>query len=245
MCNKVNKSTRILGGIGLVIAALGLIAIIPTMIDVKEFVTIAFATIISAFAGTSFAFRIQNNREDKINREKDIKAAHSIEISLLMQHRKLKEIKERYLDEYKDDPFAYIQLKIPSERKIDRCLLDTSTLSIFTHTKYRENIKVIMIHEDVFRESVERFNSRSKFVIENVLPIFDKEIPAPHTWSEERFTELFGVNIHSTLKAETENIYNHFDDITPNYLKLRINVFEALTDLYPDHIFLNPEDDPE
>lgn len=246
MNNKTKLSSRAsctLAGIGMLIAGFGIAAAMTGLIDLREFTTIFFATIVAAFAGTFFAFSIQNNREDRINRQNDIKAAHNLDLFLYGQYQTLTNTYTTYLEQYEDDPFRYYNIPNPPEVEFARYMVDMEMLSIFTHTDHRTLIKNVMESERNACVCVNDFNLRLNYCRNVVSPKFNTLNIDNWVWTEEYISEALGTEIHAKLTRLTDNVYYDFNTSRPIYMKVRIMVYEALSELYPDQTFMNPKDD--
>lgn len=242
MTNKKEPSCTFVG-IGMLVAGFGLAAVTTGLFDLREFTTIFLATIVAAFAGTYFAFLIQNKREDRIIRNNDIKLAHNLELCLYGQYMALETTYKSYLEQYENDPFRYYNIPNPSTVEFSSFVFDMEMLSIFTHTDHRSLIKHVIKSDLNARVSIKNFNLRADYCRDVVSPQFNTLNIDDWVWTEEYIAEALGTEIHEKLTRLTDNVYHDFSLSRPIYRKLRYMVYEALSELYPDQAFMNPKED--
>ena len=235
----VSKSSCTLAAIGMCIAGFG-IGVSIGLKELPEVIGVFVATVIAAFAGTGAAFIFQNKREDRLAKESDLKAGRNLENYLTIQQALLKHIKDGFLDGARDNSFRYMTYLGAPILMPDRLFVEVSDLAIFTSGKRSTLPNDIMAAEYNFQISVESFRDWSKLMNTVILPKMAAGFPAEEDWNEKVLLRALGGTTVGLLRRFETASYAGNDACLSAHRDLRIRVYKALSEMFPEHEFLNP-----
>jgi hypothetical protein len=196
----------------------------------------AFPTLLAAFVGAWFAYRLEARRRAREARERDRDLANLVLFKLFGMWNVL----EQYRDEIitlitpaLEHPRAWIEMRVsPSTARGvgDVCM---NELSFLLQTPHADLALDVLIQAQRFWIAMDLISTRTDLMFSRVRPAIAAAAPASEP-SEDEFVRILGVDVVAQLKVLTGGIIKNVDE---DLASLRITIAklrEATKKLYPD-----------
>jgi len=129
----------------------------------------ALITLVSAFGGAWFAFKIQNIHERKVMDDKNRTSINIAQISLMQKYNHLLVIKKNFISPFPNDPLDWINIPALSPRE-KAAEIDFSSLSILIDSNNASVISEVLLSNEYYNEIIKSINIRSNIHIEELQP---------------------------------------------------------------------------
>jgi hypothetical protein len=219
-------------------AALAII-IISLFISTKTTIISNFlpslTTLLAAFFGAWFAFRLQNQEKEKQERMKKINIINQTLFTLFKQVNILRLIQKNFIDPHRETPGFFIAMQPIHSADHTNVKFNFEDLAFILDTKYRNMLSDLFIEEERFKETIKAINYRSSLHIDEVQP---KLSVAGTTegleYSSHYFEKALGPFLYANLKLSTEQMISQIDLTVDSLQVCRDSVLVTFNKLFPD-----------
>lgn len=209
------------------------------------------ATLLAAFLGAWFAFRLQNNREENKKHQENIGAANRALFTLSRFISALEDIKRQVIDPVRDRPDRFVAMLPFLISNYDALRFDTKSLTLRFDTKsltflLESNspnlLGELITEENRFHQAINLLSNRSELHRHQVQPLL--EAAAVRIGGEHPIADIkkaLGARIFTQITMATDDLIEHVDQTlsTSEYLSKRFVV--AMKEIYPKSKFITVE----
>ena len=135
-----------------------------------EMILSALVTLVAAFAGAWYAFRLSDRDKARQVERGEAAAINRIQFALIQQVNILKLIQAQSIDPVRDHPGRFIAMRALLPVRERRPRLDADCLSFLLETEDRELPFAVMIEQDRFETALQAVDERSRFHLDVVQP---------------------------------------------------------------------------
>ena len=130
----------------------------------------AVATLLAAFFGAYFAYRLQDKAKMRAERKSNISAANQALFMVFQQVNSLKLYQVDMIDPVRNHPAKFIAMQAVLHEKHEDIQFDFSSLGFLLNTKHKQIVLDLFIEQQRFREAIKAINYRSALHIQQAQP---------------------------------------------------------------------------
>ena len=199
----------------------------------------ALTTLLAAFLGAGYAFKLQNNKIARDQVKEHVAAGNKAIFMLLRQYNELSVIQRQFIDPIRDHPFKFILMRAIISHSVDHFRFNENELSFLLQTKHRQLLTLLFIEESSFHTTIATLNDRTKKHMEEVQPSLEAAgfIDGEEV-TMEAYKEALGDRLFTYLQGATDNVINNVDLGVNALHEMGQKLNEALVELYPDEEFI-------
>ncbi len=200
------------------------------------------ATLLAAFFGAWFAYRLERKQKLSELRKANIAASNRAFFILFQQLNTLALIQKDYLDPLRGQPEAFIAMQpiLPDDHS--EMSYDFSSLDFLLSTKHKQLLLDLWLEQQRFREAIRVLNYRSSLHFSEVQPrLIAAGIQEKAEYLNTVFEKALGPLLYKTLQRTTEQVFYHVDRTVNSLDNLKGRLGDGLKDLFPEASFLKLE----
>ena len=189
---------------------------------------LAIPTLLAAFVGAWFAFKLEENRRKVEQQKKNISACNKAIYILSKQYGILLELQIKIIEPFRDSPEQWREMKPVPPMDYKDIKLDIEELLFFQDTSHKDILYRLLEAEKKFHGTIDTFNKRSQFFLEEVQPrLLDKTAIACS--NKDDYKQLM-----DKIVDLTDIAILFVDDAVGFIEKLQDNLTKAIKDIYPE-----------
>jgi len=141
-----------------------------TLLSLVELALTALVTLVAAFAGSWYAFRLSDNARARQTVDEQVAAINRAQFVLIRQWNLLRNFQAQIVDPFRNDPARPISMRpqLPVEETPAR--IDVDSLSFLLETDDRELVFRLLLEQQRFETAIRAINERSRLHIGEVQP---------------------------------------------------------------------------
>jgi hypothetical protein len=202
----------------------------------------AVATLLAAFFGAWFAYRLQDKAKVRKERETNISAANRALFTVFQQVNSLKMLQRDMIDPVRNHPGKFIAMQPVLYEQHEELQFDFSSLGFLLNTKHKQIVLDLFIEQQRFRAAIKAINYRSALHTHQIQPALElARIQEGVDYQAEEFAQALGPRLYKTLQRATDQIVYHVDRTVGSLDEVKGNMIKAFKELYPEVEFLNFE----
>ena len=202
----------------------------------------AIATLLAAFFGAWFAYRLQDKAKIRKERASNISAANRALFTVFQQVNSLKVYQMDMIDPVRNHPRKFIAMQPVLNEQHENLQFDFSSLGFLLSTKYKQIVLDLFIEQQRFCEAIKAINFRSALHIQQVQPILERaRIQEGADYNTGELAKVLGPRLYKTLQGVTDQVVYHVDRTIGSLVKVKGKMIQAFKELYPEGDFLNFE----
>ena len=248
---KVNAKVvllTIIAATGFTVAGFSLARVIETA-SASPFLDYLFTpaiTLLAAFGGSWYAFRLQDEKHKRDSAERDVKAANNAIFELTRWHKKFHAIKNQFIAEHSNNPWRHFFIMPVAGLSLGHPKFDYDSLAFLFKSKNPNLLGTLSLAELEISSTLDVIHQRSKMHVDVLQPAVEevekkfgvkvpsdaveKQLGSRHSQSLKMLTDYMVSGIDNSLSA----IRNHIDLINA----------ETKT-IYPGHVVIGMTDPPQ
>lgn len=183
-------------------------------------------TLAAAFFGAKYAFDLQAAKALRETESAQIAAGNKAIFALVRKYNQLLNFKHQFLERFRDDPTAFLQMPPLLELMKDDILVDFDSLSYLLETDQRNLLGELSVGVEKHQSAIGAINARSRLHITEAQPALEKaEIVEGGKYTFQQMETALGQRLHTTLRQATDQVFEH----TTGTLLFLENVTRKLT----------------
>ena len=193
----------------------------------------AAVTLAAAFGGAWFAYRLQKEREEKKELEKQVSAGNHSIFNVMQMYHVLKNYQNQYIDPIRHRASRAMEMA-PSYLLNDSVDLDLNRLSFLLDTSDKNILMELHIENSKYEKAIQAINERSRMQIENVQPLLEKSgVLQGDALTDAEIESAIGNRLFVSMQDITENVINHVDTTVLSLKMIGDNLTESMIKNYP------------
>jgi hypothetical protein len=202
----------------------------------------AVATLLAAFFGAWFAFRLQDKAKVREARASNISAANRALFTIFQQVNSLKVFQMDMIDPVRNHPGKFIAMQPFLNEQHENLQFDFPSLGFLLSTKHKQIVLDLFIEQQRFRVAINAINYRSELHIHQVQPILERAgIQEGVDYTTEQLAKVLGPRLYKTLQRSTDQVVYHVDRTIGSLDNVKEKMIKAFKELYSEGDFLNFE----
>lgn len=201
----------------------------------------AFATLIAAFLGAWFAFKLQDRAKFREEVKANVAAGNRALFNLLRQANSLKLIQRDHLDEHRDNPGRHLMIQPVPQQAHEDTKFDLRELSFMAAPKHQDLLFKLIIEEARYAETIKTLNMLSEFSSQVQRVVAHAGIEHGREYTGEELRTAMGDFAYHQLRSLTDALYFHVDRTVDSTMDVKNALITSLIEMYPKTQFLDFE----
>ena len=209
------------------------------MMQFVETLITGLVTLVAAFAGSWYAFRLSDRERARQTIREQVAAVNRAQFILIQQFNELKLIQSRIINPVRQHPGRFIVMAplLPIVGSSSR--LDADRLSFLLETDDRELPFRLLVEQQRFDTAVMAMNERSRFHLEVLQPrLAAAGIKEGIEYSRNRMIEALGEDLVVRLERATDDAIEHVDRTVESCPALVATFHKAMKARFPNHVVI-------
>ena len=200
-------------------------------------------TLVAAFGGSWYAFKLQEGKNQKEADQKNVNAANSVIFELTRWHKKFHALKSQFISEHLHNPWRHFLILPVAGMSLDHPNFDYDSLAFIFKSKNPNLLGTLSLAELEISSTLDVINQRSKMHVEILQPAVEKvENRLGGQFSPEEVEKHLGPRHSHTLRMLTDFIVSGVDDSLAEIRKHIDLIYAETTEIYPDHVVIGMTD---
>lgn len=202
----------------------------------------SLATLLAAFFGAWFAYRLQNKAKEKERKAKDMTSANRAIFTVFQMVNSLHQYRRDIINPYRDKPGMAVAMPSTLPQTHERTEFDFESLSFLLGTTHKKIVFDLFIEEQRFGEALKAINYRSALVVHQMQPaLVGAGIQEGADYPQETFAQALGPLLYKSLQRATEQVVFHVDLTVESLRDTKSKMLKAFRELFPGSDFLDFE----
>jgi len=194
----------------------------------------ALATLVAAYVGASYAFRLQAKREKEQTDRENRVAGNLAVFQIGTMLNRLANYQRQIIDPVRDKPLAYIEMRPTLNLLEDDIRPDIEGLSFVLDAGSPDLLGEFMREHESYRAIVATVQDRSRLHVDIVQPAMENGgLVGRVEVTPELLTGILGVRVHESLRGSTAAIIEHVDTAITSLQEVGEKLTKLLKELYP------------
>jgi hypothetical protein len=215
---------------------LGLIAQIEE--TAMEVILTALTTLVAAFSGAYYAFRLQSKEKDSETISSNVAAGNKAIFSLLTNFNKFTNFRDQFINEFRENEFRYLYI-LPAVGMARPSEIDFDSLGFIFKHKNRNLLAQMSLNQSEAESAMEVITLRSSLHNESI----QRKLDEVGLNQEAQFTlgalrEAVGERDFAQIVQLTNQMISSVDSVIETSEKLIGELQKTIVDIYPKHIVI-------
>lgn len=202
-------------------------------------ILLAIPTLLAAFVGAWFAFKLEDRRRKEEQEKKNISACCKANFVLSEQLKMLDKFQKEKIKSIKDKSKIWLDMEPSADMDHETLKFNIDDLQFILDTTRKDILSKLFSQDELFHKTISMINMRSRLLLEKLPPEFipDMKIHKDQGKLEDGKIESLDVGIReniSRLKDLTNKIIQHVDEAIESTKNFRKIFIEAVRDIYPE-----------
>ena len=185
-------------------------------------------TLLAAFVGALFAFKLEENRRKVEQQKKNISACNKAIYILSKQYGILLELQIKIIEPVRDSPEQWREMEPVPYMDYKDIKLNIEELLFFQDTPHKDILYRLLEAEKKFHGTIDTFNKRSQFFLEEVQPrLLDKTAIACSKEDDSK-------QLKDKIVDLTDTAILFVDGAVEFIEKIQCDLIKAIKDIYPE-----------
>lgn len=207
-----------------------------------EIVVPALTTLLAAFLGAWFAFRLQNNKEENKKHQENIEAANRALFMLSRVINELENIKKQVIDPVRDQPDRFLAMPPFLIRNYDAVRFDTKSLIFLLKSNSPNLLGELITEENRFHQAINSLSNRSELHRHEVQPLLEEaEVRIGCEYRIADIKKALGERIFTQITMATDDLIEHVDETLSTSEDLMKKFAVVMKEIYPKSKFITIE----
>lgn len=213
---------------------LGLCAILKP--ELAEELFPALTTLLAAFAGAWYAFRLHAKKSEQDEAKVNVKAANCTIFELVRWYNKLLAFKKQFLNEHLDNPWRQFYILPVAGMSQKRPMIDYDSLAFLIHSGKPNLLGTLSLAEQEVESTLDVIAQRSQLHVEVFQPtveILQKQHGS--AFAPELIDEALGEKNSQVIRMLTDYMIQGVDDSVAAIAREIDELRAQVLSMYPDH----------
>lgn len=207
-----------------------------------EILVSAFATVVAAFLGAWYAFRLIDKDHERKKRANALASGSRAIFTLMRQWNELSVIKRQLIDPVRSHPARFVALRPTLPLDYEHLKFDIDSLSFLLDSDFRQCLMDLLLAESKFQTAVRVLNERSKLHLQTVQPLLERAgIIEGGDYTINQLKTALGERLAVQLSRLTDDVIEHVDHSVMSLKETSDKLHVALRQLYPKERVINFE----
>ncbi len=227
---------RIIGGVLIFFVGVG----VGIAIDEKSFNLIytvilpGVVTLLAVFLGAKYAFQLQADKKEEELLRENVAAGNRAIFAIIRKFNKLKNFDVQFLESFKGDPTAFLQMPPLLDLVKDDINLDIDSISFLLETKFKNLLGEISTGLGKYQSAIDAINARSRLHIAHVQPLLERAgIVEGGNYSMGDIEKALGQRLFVTIKQATNQVFEHTIESLNFIEEISNKLTKALKEVFP------------
>jgi uncharacterized small protein (DUF1192 family) len=202
-------------------------------------------TVIGAFSGAWFAFRLQNLKAKKDTDAQNVNAANNAIFELARWYNKLHAFKTQFIDEHRTNAMRHLYIMPAAGMAFGKPEIDYDSLSFLFKSTDPNILGTVSLTEQEIASTIDVILQRSEIHVEALQPAVEQvEKRLGQSFPPSELEKELGVRNTQVLKMLTDYLVKGVD---ASIAALRENIDKLKAEsqsMYPDHVIIGMIDPP-
>lgn len=202
----------------------------------------ALVTLLAAYLGASYAFRLQSAKEERDVIRINIVAGNLAVFNLIRKLNTLLDYQKQVIDPMRGEKIAFIGMEPTLQLNADDVHLDLDSLSFLLSSDNPNLLGELSIEKSRFRKALDAINERSKLHWGQVQPKLEQAgfvEGAEYTFPQ--IEQMLGTRLYVTMNRATDQVIVHVDSTIISLQEAGMKLADMLKKLYPGEKIISPE----
>jgi hypothetical protein len=201
-------------------------------------------TLVAAFAGSWYAFRLTDHARGRETIATNVAAVNRAQFALIQRYNLLKVFRRESIDPVRTDEPRYVNMRPTLPLRELSAPLDLNSLSFLLETDDRDVVIHLLIEEHRFETARQAINERFRLHIEEVQPrLAAGRIKEKSAFREDELVEALGEDLFLTLQRSTEEVVCEVDLTLASTLDLSARFHAAMKQRFPKQKIIRLDSD--
>lgn len=202
----------------------------------------ALATLVAAFIGAWFAFRLTDKAHARQTENQNVAAINRALFVVLRQFNAVKNVRDQLIDPVRNEPGRFIKMLALMPLDYSALKPDFESISFLLETDKRGLMVDLMLENERFHNVIEGVNERSKLHLEVIQPLLvSAGIREGGEYPLGAMEKALGPQFGPHLKRSTEDAINHIDSCYRSLLEFGNHFADEMKKSYPKKSFIKFE----
>ncbi len=217
------------------------LALVNGKVDFSTLIS-AVTTLLAAYFGARFAFKLQSQREDRVRIKEEVTAGNRAIFEIIRTYNKFCAVRSQFIDPFRSHPLKHYFILPASGLDHHKTYFDYDSLSFILDSKDPNILTSLASYELEANSTVEAINHRSKLHFEVVQPAIE-EAAKKHgeKMTEEQIDIGVGIRNRQLIAMATDSMIECVDDVIQASESQIAKLNELLKDKYKGHGVLKME----
>lgn len=201
----------------------------------------ALVTLLAAFLGASYAFKLQSDKEKRDVARANIVSGNLAVYNLIRKINVLLDYQRQVIDPIRGKRTAFIEMQPTLELVKDDIQLDLDSLSFLLISDDPNLLGELSVEKSRFRRAIDAINERSKLHLDQVQPILEKAgVVEGADYTFQQIEQALGVRLYATMRQATDQVIDHVDSTIISLQESGVKLAGILKKLYPGEKIISP-----
>ena len=226
--------------VGLLGFAMGLLSELNSMDFPLEAVTGPLMTLVAAFFGAWYAFKLHDNKDKRKRTEHDVKAANRAIFEISRHCNRLATYRKQFLEGKRNDPYRDYSILPVAGFSWENPEIDYDSLFFLFESSELDLVTEISSVEQEIISAVDVIRQRSEFHVKRLQPVIEKlEKQHGPTFSPNLISSALGPKDSRVLRMLTDYNYTCVDSAITEMQKVMEKLAGEVRILYPGHVVIS------
>ena len=194
----------------------------------------ALVTLLAAFLGASYAFRLQSDKEKRDIAKKNIVAGNLAVFNLIRKLNTLLDYQKQIVDPFRGNIKAFIEMPPTLQILKEDIQLDLDSLSFLLGSDDPNLLGELSIEKSRFQRAIDAINDRSKMHRDEVQPTLEKAgVVEGMGYTPQQIEKALGARLCVTMHQATDQVVEHVDSTIISVQEVGGKLVKMLKKLYP------------
>jgi hypothetical protein len=201
------------------------------------------ATLLAAFFGAWFAYRLQDRAKVRQEKSSNIIVANRALFTIFQQINTLQVFKMDIIDPVRNHPLIFIAMRPVLNEEYENIKLDFQSLIFLLNTKQKQVLLDLFVEQQRFNGAINCIKYRSKLHLEAQPALESAGINESVDYRPETLTKALekalGPRLYKSLQSATDQVIYQVDRTVGSLEEIKEKIIEVVKELYPEGNFLN------
>lgn len=200
----------------------------------------ALVTLVAAFFGAWYAFRLHDDKDRRRRADSDVRAANRAIFEISRHCNRLATFRKQFLDENKHNPNRDYLIMPVAGFSWDAPSIDYDALAFLIESSQPDLLTEVAVMEQSISSAVDVIRQRSEFHVEKLQPVVEKlEYEYGPEFSADLIEQRLGPKNARVLRLLTDYNYECVDTAISEMEKIMDRLAEAVKKIYPEHVVVS------
>ncbi len=210
-----------------------------TALQLVETLVTGLVTLVAAFAGSWYAFRLTDRERERQTVREQVAAVNRAQFVLIQQFNALKQIQSQTIEPVRQHPGRFIAMRALLPIRGASSLIDADSLSFLLETDDRELPFRMLIEQQRFETAVQALNERSRLHLDVLQPMLAAAgIKEGIGYSRANIVKALGEELVLRLERATDEAIEQVDITIKSCPALVETFYAAMKARFPNHTII-------